>query len=304
LAWNDYGTEIYYFKKPVDQPFTINLAPNGAPSSCDVAADSAGRLIKVDASAALWLKALDGEWYGPIAMNASSPIDPHIEAGQTDKWYFTYGSASGVVNQVSLPKTDTAAVSIYQTVTVPDDLHNPTLSFMYQLAGAAISNSSRLRISVTNGITSALPFAATVNTPAWTHGWADMSAWDGQVVTISIESTADQYFNSAYVDLDEISLGSWLTPAPQIVIPNRLDVMSSAVVTITGANFVSGSQVSLDDASLPDVHFISTSVLTAVVPPLAQGYYAVVVANPDGRAGTLPGALLIGHETYLPLIHK
>ena len=104
--------------------------------------------------------------------------------------------------------------------------------------------------------------------------------------------------------LDDINIGSWLTPDPQSVEPTQVVATASTVITITGDNFIAPVQVRLNDTPLPNATRINTNTITATVPPLPFGHYDVIVTNAGGQASGLADALLIGYEVYLPLIHR
>ena len=63
-------------------------------------------------------------------------------------------------------------------------------------------------------------------------------------------------------------------------------------------------QKELDDTPLPDATWINTNTIPATTPLLPFGRYDVIVTNAGGQASGLAGALLVGYEVYLPLIHK
>ena len=159
-------------------------------------------------------------------------------------------------------------------------------------------------MKIDTGTTSSTVISLTPTSDGWTHAWADLSSWAGQPITF----TADwhQLAGKPYsaIALDEVFLGSWLTPDPQAITPEQIKVATTPVITITGDNFIAPVQVRLNNTPLPDATWINTNTITATVPVLPFGRYDVIVTNPGGQASGLAGALLVGYEVYLPLIHK
>jgi len=72
----------------------------------------------------------------------------------------------------------------------------------------------------------------------------------------------------------------------------------STPITIAGSGFIATPKVYVRSATqtlVPIVHsaFVSSKSITAIVPPIAAATYDIGVANPDGCAAYLPGALHI-----------
>jgi len=91
---------------------------------------------------------------------------------------------------------------VSQTVVLPPNIAQPTLSWLYQIIGGAPTDS--LVIQVTNGtddITREIPLMV----GGWTHAWEDLSAFSGQTVTLRIgflETGAREVY------VDEVSIGA------------------------------------------------------------------------------------------------
>ena len=89
-----------------------------------------------------------------------------------------------------------------QIITLPAELTEPTLSWLYRIASGVPTDS--LLIQVTNGtadITRQIPLTAS----GWTHAWVDLSEFSGQTVTLRIgflEASAREVY------LDEVSIGA------------------------------------------------------------------------------------------------
>ena len=64
-----------------------------------------------------------------------------------------------------------------------------------------------------------------------------------------------------------------------------------STVAITGTGFVSGSTVYVDSAVATQTTYVSSTSLTATLPTMSVGSYAIYVKNPDGTAGVLVNAV-------------
>lgn len=187
-----------------------------------------------------------------------------------------------------------------QTVAIPAGLHRATASFLYRTEGAPAAG-DRLYLAVGREGTTQEVKAITAASSAWAQAWADLSAWSGQTVTLTLGlhrgagSTLRAY-------VDEVSLGSWLTPVVEEVSPSRIDGRAAAEITIRGDNLLGTPTVRLRRNVL-QVQRIDEHTLRATVPEgLWPGVYDLWVANPGGQEGALPGGLTIGQQCYLPAI--
>jgi hypothetical protein len=94
--------------------------------------------------------------------------------------------------------------------------------------------------------------------------------------------------------------------------PTRVPPQTPVQLTITGSNLACPSLededcallLFLNDIPLTDVTRIDARTLTANAPALPHGRYDLVITDASGRSGALPGALLVGEELDLPLIHR
>jgi len=97
-----------------------------------------------------------------------------------------------------------------------------------------------------------------------------------------------------------------LAPLIAGIWPERITNQLTATVTITGANFVSPTQIRLGDSfTLTTVTVVDGQSLAVVVPPgLPPGRYDITVINPDGQQATLFDSFEIIKEItlYLPFI--
>jgi len=80
------------------------------------------------------------------------------------------------------------------------------------------------------------------------------------------------------------------------VSPSRALAMTQTAVSITGVGFEDGARVKVGGVDCTEVVVTGTALVSATVPPLAAGRYAVIVVNPGGAIATLAD----GFEVYLP----
>lgn len=81
--------------------------------------------------------------------------------------------------------------------------------------------------------------------------------------------------------------GAASTPSISAVSPTNGSTAGGTLITITGANFVSGATVSLGATPATSVVVASASTITANTPSHAAGAVGLTVTNPDGQSGTL-----------------
>jgi hypothetical protein len=181
------------------------------------------------------------------------------------------------------------AVTISQSLALPVNLHQPTLSFLYQLpAGGALSAQAE---------TDTL-FSSNTATAGWQHAWADLSAYAGQTITLTFSYTAAT--DDAY--LDDVTIGSWHTPQITAVTPTL--TQAGTTLIITGANFIAPVTALLNDTLLNSVTWVSSTQLTAQIPDeMPRGSYTLVVKNMGGATAVAPDTILVDNNSiFMPLI--
>lgn len=190
----------------------------------------------------------------------------------------------------------TYQASLEQTVDLRD-LHAPTLSFAYKLAAPEESGAS-----LSAAIDGVAVFSTTHPTAAWTHGWADLSPWAGQTVTVGFATQSTAASGPILANLDAVSVSAWLTPIIRRVAPSYLPPQTAIPITIHGENFVAPVSLFVNSAPLP-VQRLDDQTLAATLPAaLAPGSYDVQVRNAAGQSYTLRGGLRIGRQVFLPAL--
>jgi Tol biopolymer transport system component len=198
------------------------------------------------------------------------------------------------------------SVSVTQKLTVPASLHEPTLSFQAQLRGPQGLKSTYYEASITQGITMTQVFSNNLASP-WGHHWLALDAWAGKEITITFTLHQGAGDPLAYLDLDDISLGSWETPVIDAVTPAALPEPAGQVITITGQNFIQKPQVRIGQTTVPaaDVTWSDENTLQVKLPAgLSLGDQDLRVTNPGGQVAILPGGLRFGHFSFVPLLQR
>jgi uncharacterized repeat protein (TIGR01451 family) len=102
---------------------------------------------------------------------------------------------------------DSGQAVLSQQVAIPNDMFQPTLSFMQSRRGYAPEHLSSFIVTVDDGDT-VTPLPIAVGGGAWSLAWADMQAWAGQTVTITFHLEQVPGEPAQQTSLDAISLGS------------------------------------------------------------------------------------------------
>jgi hypothetical protein len=102
-------------------------------------------------------------------------------------------------------------------------------------------------------------------------------------------NTAPGALNNDSTILPESGGGGSGAPTVTSISPNTGSTAGGTSVTITGTNFVVGATVSIGGAPATNVTVSNSTSITAVTPAHSAGTVVVVVSNPDGQSGTLPG---------------
>lgn len=98
--------------------------------------------------------------------------------------------------------------TLRQSIDLPADLTNPTLSFWRLLTNLSGDDSTSFAVKVIT-ISGTVPLLATQsNTAGWEYIWFDLAPWAGQRVTLSFELSQPAGMTCASAHLDEITVGS------------------------------------------------------------------------------------------------
>jgi hypothetical protein len=193
-------------------------------------------------------------------------------------------------------------------VTIPADAHALTLAFHYRLADAQRNLGAGLRVRVQPADAPAPTTAAMFlsNRGDWTHAYVGLDAWAGRSVTVSLEAFTPAGGRPVEVFLDEVTLGSWWTPAPHSIAPDFIPPRTPARITIRGENFAATPALYVNQTTpLTDVEFVDEHTLRATLPAnLPAGRYDLWITNPGGQMSANLGALRIAGWLYLPVVMR
>lgn len=226
-------------------------------------------------------------------------------------WNFRHSGRAGLWIHSTPGNATTSGIvdTLSQVVTIPTDMHSPTLSFFYQVwfARSAESAGSHLSVAVTDAVAETEIFSAT-EALDWTLGWADLSHWAGETVTVTfvVDQAVGEPNLRAFVD--DVALGSWLTPAIYDVTPGQIDTGDATTFRVVGVNFVQPITIRtmLGEQEIPvnRMNWIDESTLEIDLPALGPGLYDLWVTSSGGRQSVHVGAIRVGRQAYLPLLAR
>lgn len=203
-----------------------------------------------------------------------------------------------------------AGSRLAQTVSLPADMHEPTLSFFYRLEQGYPHSTEGLRLLVTPQDGSPVTLfeeSPGANSSAWRHAWFDLSPWKGQAVEVAFALEQLPGENGANLYLDEVTLGAWTTPTITGFTPMQIDwpAGEDSWIDITGENFMEGSQVYFGDQPAAEVIWVDSAHVRCRPPAtLPFGYYTLRLENPGGVTSDSFYRLLVGKALYLPAIMR
>lgn len=239
------------------------------------------------------------------------PFDPtqqqanlvSLQGGDGHNLHALWNVASNLFYAAATPLSQTVASEIHQTVTIPETLHRPTLSFQYAV-DAPETPTSFLAVLVSNTIMTTQLFSATTSTP-WQLGWGDLTPWQGEIVTITFrvqQGTGDLPLRA---HLDDIALTSWQTAVLHDFSPHQIASPIGATLVITGENFLGTPVVQLGDHALANVQRIDETLLQIALPSdLPPGRYPLLLKNQNDGPLTYGGQVQIGAPLYIPVVAR
>jgi len=290
---------------------------------------------------------LDGQWSSPenisqisewnYVQTAQMLVDdnngPHIVWSVTNTHY-----TGPVLAQ------HTGDSTIAQTITIPVEMTNPTLSFVYLFTNLSDNPADGLSVQVEDGITTTTLFSTTSNTEDWTHTWVNLSQWAGQTITLTLGIHQTAGYPRGGVYLDEVTVGPAhpdlgvdksgpLTTMPgeflvyQItygndggapannvrmtdILPTNVTFTSADPMPVQGSTFLPPLTWNL--GTLPAKSGPFTIILTATVAPTVPMFSTLVSTasitstSPELELANNTAILhaLVAYQLYLPLVTK
>lgn len=139
---------------------------------------------------------------------------------------------------------------------------------------------------------------------SWTEQFFDLTKYAGDIILIRFTfSTEDNLYNGFRGwFIDDVSVTSGTFPAPVItaVTPPVVNTTFTSVVSIIGANFVSGATIQVD-ATPVNGAVMNSSVAQFDASGLAAGSHGVSITNPDGKVATKIRSLIV--TTVVPPLY-
>ncbi len=190
---------------------------------------------------------------------------------------------------------------ITQTISLPPAMHQPSLAFYSKMIQTVPDGESYFEVRVSDGITSTQVYTRAQGAD-WEQGWADLSAWSGQQVEVRFILHQRAGEPPVQLYLDDISLGSWLTPLVESIAPAELEESwISTTVTITGVNFISTPTVLIGDLQATSVEFVDVHTLRATLPSTAYAGLLRCVGGQSGAAARrVSERVAIGQDIISP----
>lgn len=309
-VWS-YSDGTQYAVRSLDGAWSTPQSLEGVGSCVNLATDSTGMLYLVYhgyhegmAGTFFMFKRPGQPWSEPESIFMDPGILPSaIAVDPADNPHVVYQTIEGDRYCSAQPAPEDASSTLSQSITIPSTQHRPTLSFFYELRGVLPGHEGGLRVVVDDGISSTAVLTATGST-GWTHAWAALDAWAGQTVTVTLAADSRAGEPYARLALDEVVVGSWMTPIPVEVIPGHVPAGVTAAITVSGQNFAPGAAIWLGGAPLAGTTWVADDTLTATVPAAqAAGRQPLWVVNPGGARG--PAIWLrVGEVVFLPLVRR
>lgn len=193
---------------------------------------------------------------------------------------------------------------VRQQVIIPATLYRPTLSLLYHCRNGDCGD-SQVIAGVDDGTGAEFLPVAVNSLGNWQQAWADVGEWAGKTVTVTIGVRQPAGAAQQNMYIDEVTLGSWLTPVIHEISPSVIQPHADTMVTITGENFAATPEVRFDNIVLRNVEFVDEQTLRITVPAdFRPGVFDVWVTNPRGHVTALPGGMQKGVQHYIPMVSK
>ena len=187
-----------------------------------------------------------------------------------------------------------------QTVTVPANMHKPTLSFMHK--SVYTPDPATLNVLINDQIVN----STSPSESNWNLNWVDLVDWSGQTIEIKFQSQSDITMGLSTIDIDDVSLGSNTMPRIDQISPSIITTnWNGQFVTVTGDNFIDPVTAFLDGINMTNITYVSdTSILIELPADFPPGLYDLTIINPQGQEAVLSRALWLGQPFFLPIIRR
>jgi hypothetical protein len=238
-----------------------------------------------------------------------NPLDARMETGAiaTDAEglpYILWTPGVAPFLQTRQQSSSAGLASMSQTVTIPADMHKPTLSLMYRLQGKKEDGQSKFQVAITDSLATTQVLTPVQSTD-WQHIWYDLSPWSGQSIEISFRLNQSAGEPLIQADIDDISLGSWMTPVVESVSTLSLPQYKNAQITIVVENLTGTPTARLGNVTLLNTVVLDGRTVRATIPEtMSPGIYPLQVINPGGQPSPITFQVKLGSFLYLPVLGK
>jgi hypothetical protein len=160
---------------------------------------------------------LGDSWSQPLNVTNDEPESylPLLVLPPDEDVVLIWFDSDDITNQIlstSLKRlTQDEEALLSQSLVIPGDLTNPTLSFLYQLSGASEMAGTGLEVVIDAASDPTTVYATSSASAGWQHAWVDLSPWANQAVTLTFRVNEAGGFVPVFCYLDEVSLGSVFT---------------------------------------------------------------------------------------------
>lgn len=229
-------------------------------------------------------------------------------------------------------------LSYSQSISLPVNITNTVISYVYQLTNSAANDGVGLFVEVTDS-NNTTTIASHVVDDKWAHNWVNLNNWIGKRITVTFRLHLEAGLPLPQVYLDDLSVGSahpdvWVTgtnnnailgdnamfiitygnrggaPAPGTLLTMTLPVE----ITFSETNLtpISTDPLVWDIGTLPaksePITFVVTGTINANTPTFTTSTSIVKVSTSSEELETLNNtveiATYIGRYSYLPIIAR
>ncbi|MGH9147512.1 MAG: IPT/TIG domain-containing protein [Vicinamibacterales bacterium] len=248
-------------------------------------ADIAGYIISYGTSSRQYTTSVDVGETTTFVFAQPDPTKTYFMAVQA---YNTAGQRSPFSNEVSTSALSPLTATGLTSNAATQPRVGNTITFIATATGGVAPY--QYKWWVFDGTTSTVGQNwSTSNTFAWTPTQPKPS-YRVTVWVRNASSTVDNFDNPGSTLSMTVSVSANLTLSVGGVVPNTGSTLGGTTVTIRGANFSSGANVSLGTTPATEVTVIDNTTITARTPAHVAGVVPVAVTNTNRQSGTRPNA--------------
>lgn len=250
-----------------------------------------------------------GVWSNPQPLHGETPSFRVLQSIISDQGQMHFivedGHNSYGYRTTQLAKS-AATFTRQVAITVPTTLHQPTLTFLYDLEGMGVASQFAVAIQSASveASTPATTVFSTTQSTSQQLAWVDLTPWVGQPITATFtiqQSAGEPYLHAT---IHNLTLGSWTTPVITAVSPDKVKAGTATRLTISGQNWTTPPAILAGETALVDLNLLDETQLEATLPAdLAPGRYDLLISIGDQRS-VRANAIAVGDQLYLPIIRR